>query len=66
MTRTSKAARGVDEVAVGKDGRERNETIGDIARRMDAEVEQLNEEGANSDATNSQLDTRGRSQRRDA
>ena len=66
VTRASKAARGVDEVVVGKDGRERNETISDIVRRLDDEVEQRNEEDADSDATNSQRGFGGRSQRRDA
>jgi len=37
----SKTARVVEEVVVGKEVRERTETVGDIVRRTDVEIEQL-------------------------
>jgi uncharacterized protein (TIGR02271 family) len=43
---TSKTARVVEEVVVGKEVRERTETVGDVVRRTDVEVEQLEGEQA--------------------
>ena len=37
----SKTARVVEEVVVGKEVRERTETVGDVVRRTDVEIEEL-------------------------